>query len=318
MFFILLILGWIPAENNVAELVYSDPDIQHGNPSNGIPVLMYHHVSDPASGIYGVSTSRLWSDLEQLYTEDFYLVVPSDIEAGLAVLPEGKRPVMLTFDDGWYDNFGYITAPDGSLEMEPDCVVSLLNEFSDLHPDFGRGAVFFISWDKIPFEQGSYIREKFNYLLDMGYEIGNHTNRHAHFTNLPREQWESAVILPMQKFYDYMGIRTGSVFTLSYPGGFLPRNSGAEELISTFEFMGVPAVRMGFLVTGSVPEIEDICGSFEGWFRIGRLDMSQYSIPRVLSWSNLMETGTHRESLHDPLRYSMPDHYTESDCTTLY
>lgn len=306
MFFILLILSWLPSESNVTGLTYSLPDIQYGSPRSGLPVIMYHHVSDPVNGIYGISTARLWGDLQQLYDEDFYLVVPSDIESGLRNVPKGKRPVMLTFDDGWYDNFGYITAADGTLEMEPDCVVSLLNEFSDLHPDFGRGALFFISWDKVPFEQSRYIREKFNYLLDMGYEIGNHTNRHAHFNNIPREQWEAAIILPMEKFYNYIGIRIGSIFTLSYPGGNLPRNSGAEELISSFEFMGVPAIRMGFLVTGSVPEVEDICGSFTGWFRVGRLDMSQYSIPRVLSWSNLMKTGTHRTSLHDPLQYRMP------------
>ncbi len=306
MFLFLILLGWIPIESTIQGLEYSEPDIQYGNPKSGLPILMYHHVSDPVNGVYGVSTSRLWGDLQQLHDEDFYLVVPSDIENGLTDIPDGKRPVMLTFDDGWLDNFNYITASDGSLEMDPDCVVALLNDFSELHPDFGKGALFFISWDKTPFDQYAHIREKFNYLLDSGYEIGNHTNAHAHFGSLPREQWESAINLPMEKFHNYLGIRTGMIFTLSYPGGYLSRNTGAEELIGSFEFMGVSAIRMGFLVTGSVPEVEDICSSYESWFRVGRLDMSQYSIPRVLSWSNLMQTGTQRESLHDPLRYRMP------------
>ncbi len=299
-----LLLLWAPESGRITCLTYSDPDPDPDNARSGIPVLMYHHVSDPVNGYYGVSTDRLLMDLKLLDEAGFFLITPNDIENGLMQVPPDRKPVMLTFDDGWQDNFNFILT-ENSPEIDPFCAVAILEQYSADHPEFGHGATFFISWDKIPFGQQEFIMEKFNLLLDMGYSIGNHTNMHADFMRLPRSKWENAVILPMVKFHKRLGLRTSEIFTMAYPGGRFPLNAGAEEFLSEFQFMGSQAVRIGFLANGSISSMERLLNTEEGWFRIGRLDMSQYSVRQVLEWRNVMNAGP-RENLHDPLSCRIP------------
>ncbi|MBD3276942.1 MAG: hypothetical protein GF388_01460 [Candidatus Aegiribacteria sp.] len=305
----ILITLWVPATGRTTPLSHTPSDFSNDNASSGIPVLMYHHVSDPVNGYYGISTHRLRRDLELLDEAGFYLITPEDIENCLFQVPDDRIPLMLTFDDGWQDNFNFIDY-GGDTEIDPSCAVSILEEYCRQNPDFGHGAVFFISWDKVPFGQEEYVQEKFNMLLDMGYVIGNHTDRHADFMRLPRSKWSDAVLLPMRKFHSRVGLRTGSISTLSYPGGRLPKDAGAEDVISGFHFMGRQAVRMGFLANGSVSSFQRLLDSSEGIYRIGRLDMSQYSVDKLLGWRNIMTDGSRRD-LHDPLRYRMPYYLSE-------
>lgn len=303
LLFSLLIL-WSPDTGRTTPLRYTDPDPLDDNAPSGIPVLMYHHVSDPVNGYYGVSTGRLRMDLQLLDEAGFFLITSEDIENGLMQVPEDRRPVILTFDDGWQDNFNFILRGN-TVEIDPFCAVAVLEDYCDEHPEFGRGATFFISWDKIPFGQEEFVMEKFNLLLDMGYSIGNHTNMHADFMVLPREKWENAVILPMVKFHRRLGLRTSEIFAMAYPGGRFPKGVGAEEYMAGFQFNGRDAVRIGFLANGSVSSMRPLLDSVEGRFRIGRLDMSQYSVRLLLGWRNIMTVGP-RDDLHDPLRPRIP------------
>jgi peptidoglycan/xylan/chitin deacetylase (PgdA/CDA1 family) len=300
----LLLQAWTPSSGRASCLCYSEPDELETRGPSGIPVLMYHHVSDPVDGYYGVSTHRFRSDLEQLDRAGFFLIVPEDIENGLMRVPPDRRPVLLTFDDGWQDNMNFIGTGD-SYRLDPSCAVAILDDYSSEHPEFGRGAVFFISWDKVPFGQEEFVTEKMNLLLDMGYVIGNHTDMHTDLTRLPMSKWRDAVVKPLQRFNRRLGLRTSQIRTLAYPGGRLPRDSGAEDLLSQLDFGGRKAVVMGFLANGSITSFGPLLSSPEGWFRIGRLDMSQYSVSQVLEWNNIMVPQA-REDLHDPLSMRIP------------
>lgn len=299
-----MLLAWAPATGRASSLTYSGEDSFDTRGPSGVPVLMYHHVSDPVSGYYGVSTHRFRSDLELLDRNGFFLIGPEDINDGLMRVPPHRRPLMLTFDDGWQDNFSF-TGSGESVSIDPHCAVAILEEYCRENPDFGHGAVFFISWDKVPFGQEEFVSEKMNMLLDMGYSIGNHTDMHTDFTTLPRSKWEDAVIRPLQKFHRRLGLRTSCIHTLSYPGGRLPKDAGAEEYFSGLEFMGRQAVTMGFLANGSVSSLGPLLSSPEGWYRIGRLDMSQYSVRELLQWTNIMSSRA-RDDLHDPLSRRLP------------
>ncbi|MFO8184856.1 MAG: polysaccharide deacetylase family protein [Candidatus Aegiribacteria sp.] len=299
-----LLLTWVPGTGRTAPLTRSGEDQFDTRGPSGVPVLMYHHVSDPVNGYYGVSTNRFIRDLELLDRNGFFLIGPEDINDGLRRVPPDRRPLMLTFDDGWQDNFSFIASGD-SFSIDPLCAVAILEEYCQENPDFGHGAVFFISWDKVPFGQEEYVSEKMNMLLDMGYSIGNHTDMHTDLTILPRSKWEDAVLRPLQKLHRGLGMRTSGIYTLSYPGGRLPRDTGAEDFLSDIEFMGRQAVSMGFLASGSVSSLGPLLSSPEGWFRIGRLDMSQYSVRELLQWTNIMSPRA-REDLHDPLSRRIP------------
>jgi peptidoglycan/xylan/chitin deacetylase (PgdA/CDA1 family) len=297
---VLLVTLWVPGTWESTPLTVPDLEEAPAGTTSGIPVLMYHHVSDPVNGFYGVSTSRFLADLAALDAAGFTLITPEDLENGLMQVPAGRRPLMLTLDDGWQDNFSFT-----GTSLDPDCAFALLEGYCDGHPDFGRGATFFISWDKVPFGQYDRIGTKLNTLLDMGYAIGNHSRRHASFSRLPRIQWEEAVVGAMERFHRHLGLRTSQVCTLSYPGGHFPDDPGSEELMASFTYLGVQAVQMGFLANGSVSSLGSLLEEPEGWYRIGRIDMSLYSVSQLLGWRNLMVRGDAREDLHDPLPWRM-------------
>lgn len=83
------------------------------NPADSVrlPVLMYHSVvNDPSrAGEYVITTDELESDFNYLrdsgYTPVFCRELP-DYTEGKADLPE--KPILLTFDDGCYNNFYYV------------------------------------------------------------------------------------------------------------------------------------------------------------------------------------------------------------------
>jgi len=75
-----------------------------------LPVIMYHSVlKDPARhGKYVVSPQELEDDLAYLKRQGYTAVLPRELAAyaaGRGALPD--RPVMLTFDDGHYNNLTY-------------------------------------------------------------------------------------------------------------------------------------------------------------------------------------------------------------------
>lgn len=298
------ILFWTPGTGRVSCLGHTGSYREEAGGPSGIPVLMYHHVSDPVNGYYGVSTFRFRRDLELLDQAGFFLVRPEDLQNGLMRVPPDRRPVLITFDDGWQDNFSF-NGSGSSITIDPDCAVAIMEEYCEENPEFGHGAVFFISWDKVPFGQEDFVEEKMNLLLDMGYSIGNHTDMHTDLTRLPRGKWSDAILRPLDRFKRSLGLRTSTVDAIAYPGGRLPRDSGAEEFLACLRYEGRQAVSMGFLANGSVSSFGPLLSSSEGWYRIGRLDMSQYSVAELLQWTNIMNTDA-REDLHEPLRRRIP------------
>ncbi len=75
-----------------------------------LPIIMYHSIVDELSriGPYVISPAELESDLRYLQRQGYQTVTVADllrhVEEG-APLPE--KPVMLTFDDGQYNNYLY-------------------------------------------------------------------------------------------------------------------------------------------------------------------------------------------------------------------
>lgn len=75
----------------------------------GIPVLMYHRVTDDIPpGNLVVSTSNFYKQMEYLKNEGYQTLTISEFYERLSTstgIPSGERYILLTFDDGWIDNF---------------------------------------------------------------------------------------------------------------------------------------------------------------------------------------------------------------------
>ena len=98
-----LTLGTIGALGAILTVMAEDPGVR-------VPVIMYHAVMDDASrlGKYVISPEELESDFKWLSENGYTAVLSEDLinytENG-AALPE--KPILLTFDDGYYNNYLY-------------------------------------------------------------------------------------------------------------------------------------------------------------------------------------------------------------------
>lgn len=111
-----------------------------------LPILMYHSVlKDTAkSGTYVVTPAQLESDMQYLKQHGYQTVVMQDLidyVDGIGELPQ--QPVMLTFDDGYYNNLTYVLPLLQKYDMRAviSVVGSYTEQFSetpDPNPNYGH------------------------------------------------------------------------------------------------------------------------------------------------------------------------------------
>jgi hypothetical protein len=146
-----------------------------------IMILEYHKIDYPEER-WTRTPENFRRDLETLYGRGYRLVALNAVLDGRIAVAAGTTPVVLTFDDSSPGQFRYVDR-EGTLEIDPKSAVGILESFTRERPDFGRAATFFVlPGAKRPnrlFDQPEHEGRKLRYLVDQGYEIGNHTLWHA-------------------------------------------------------------------------------------------------------------------------------------------
>jgi peptidoglycan/xylan/chitin deacetylase (PgdA/CDA1 family) len=146
-----------------------------------IMILEYHKIDYPEER-WTRTPENFRRDLETLYERGYRLVALNAVLDGRIAVAAGTTPVVLTFDDSSPGQFRYVDR-EGTLEIDPKSAVGILESFTRERPDFGRAATFFVlPGAKRPnrlFDQPEHEGRKLRYLVDQGYEIGNHTLWHA-------------------------------------------------------------------------------------------------------------------------------------------
>ena len=102
-----------------------------------VPILIYHRfVADTEKDIptTKIRFSVFKQQLQDLYNNGFSLVSLTSWLDGTFVVPEGRRPLILTIDDFWSADQVYI---DDDGTPSPYSGVGILWRFAKDHPDFG-------------------------------------------------------------------------------------------------------------------------------------------------------------------------------------
>lgn len=213
------------------------------NEMGKVPVMMYHGIhnlknedTDYTGGNvdkdgYQRTAEAFRKDLEMYYQEGYRMIRLSDYVDGIIDVPFGKSPIVLTFDDGLKNNI-LVTGVDenGDIIIDPNSAVGILEEFKKKYPDFGVTATFFINGGL--FEQPQYNKQIIEYLIEHGYDIGNHTYTHPDFTKISYDTAVSEVGKMYALLEQYAGDQYVSIIALPYGSPYKKTHDNFKAILS--------------------------------------------------------------------------------------
>lgn len=218
------------------------------NEMGKIMILMYHKFSENKTDDWTRSLVDFKNDLEVLYKKGYRPISLKDYIDGKIDIPEGYTPVVFTFDDGTSSQFNLIEE-NGKLIVNPKTAVGVMMEFNKNYPDFRIKGSFFINHTGFFYGKGSN-QQRLRYLLDNGFEIGNHTVNHVNLNKLSTAQKVQKEVGEHVKITQ--SIIPGYVEdVLSLPFGITSNRYG--KYLITGEYEGVKYRNKALLLVGSQP-----------------------------------------------------------------
>lgn len=174
------------------------------NELGNVPIMMYHGIHNkknsetPYTGGnvdkdgYQRTTEAFRNDLEMYYQKGYRMIPLKEYIEGKINVELGKSPIILTFDDGLENNIKVTGLDDkGNLIIDPNSAVGILEEYKQKYKDFKVTATFFVNGSL--FGQPEYNEKIMKWLIEHGYDIGNHTYTHPDFTKINEEEAKKEV-----------------------------------------------------------------------------------------------------------------------------
>jgi len=135
-----------------------------------VPIIMYHSIlkDTKKSGKYVITPSQLEADLKYIRDNGYTTIVMQDLIDYVyngAELPE--KPIILTFDDGYYNN--YLYAYPLLKTYNQKAVISIIGKYTDMYtenPDENANYAH-VTWDNANEMQNSGFVEIQNHSYDM-------------------------------------------------------------------------------------------------------------------------------------------------------
>lgn len=200
------------------------------NDDKGVPVLCYHSVADDEStnGPITLSKSKLRQHLSVLKEEGYVTLTIGELEDYLHNnKPIPEKSVVLTFDDGYKDNY--------------------VNAFPILK-EFNMKATFFVITDySLNGNNDRFINEKeIKELSDWGIDIQSHTVSHTELATLSFDKQVDELKKSKEKLE---GITSKKVNATAYPVG-----SYNDD---TFKALDEAGYKMGFTIERGLADRND-------------------------------------------------------------
>ena len=181
-------------------------------PPQGTLILEYHKVNDRTKDNYTVTPEEFAAQMDALKEDGYTTISVLDFlraKKGKQQLPE--KPVVVTFDDGYSDNYTEALPILEKRGMKAT-VFMVTNDI---------GLPGYLTWDQL------HDMEK------RGVELGSHTANHLPLTNMTVDEARDEV-QKSKLIMEWNGLKT--VFVLSYPNGkydkFLPGILKEEEYLA--------------------------------------------------------------------------------------
>ena len=245
---ILLLVGCSSKENNnivkqkqeeqvveEKELTIEDYQNNKVDELGEVPIMMYHGIHNKNNSDteyiggnvdkngYQRTSEAFRKDLEFYYNQGYRMIRLTDYVDGNIDVEIGKSPIILTFDDGLENNIK-VTGLDkkGDIIIDPNSAVGILESFKAKYPDYNVTATFFVNGGL--FQQKEYNEKILTWLVEHGYDIGNHTYSHVDFTDINSDKSTEEVgkiyeildgIIP-DKYVNIVALPFGSPYKLEH------------------------------------------------------------------------------------------------------
>lgn len=220
----LRILGFTATASLIPSVLSADENAENEEAPLKVPVLMYHAVNGQNSP-YSRGPSRFRRDLEYLFEQGYKLSTMEELVSGNF---RADKPVILTFDDARPSQFRL----DENGNIDSNCAVGIIEDFCSSHYDFGKTAMFYVSFSSnAAFGQRSSVEYKLNWLLDNGYELGNHTMWHDNLANVSFERMKQSISRCQEEFEKYIGERISLVKSFCFPYCAVPHEQKAWDYL---------------------------------------------------------------------------------------
>jgi hypothetical protein len=229
---------------------YADQETMPSNELGKIMILEYHQIGYPESQ-WRRTPENFRKDLEMMYENDYYPILLQDLVNGDIKTPAGKTPFVITFDDSSAGQFRYIQK-EGRLEIDPKSGVGIMEQLKKEHSDFPLTATFYVlpgtGKNNRLFGQEEYIREKLNFLVQNGYEIGNHSYWHENLSKVEDLAVQKQLALAVKEIQSFVPGYQVKSFALPY--GIHPNN---RILARQGEYQGIKYNHNSVMLVGSGP-----------------------------------------------------------------
>ena len=217
-----------------------------------VPVVMHHMIRPDRVGEYDQTPEEFRAELEYLWKNGYALVNVGELLDGKLDVPEGTTPVAFTFDDATTYQIEF--APDGSVK--PTTAVGIMLDFAERRPGFVPKGTFYVNRE--PFGSRDAGARAMRWLVENGFEIGNHTHDHIPLHDLSddeaRRQIATGATVIRAALPGY------EIRSLSLPLGSLPRT---PELAVEGSWRGRRYGPYAVLLVGAGPAPSPFSKSFD-------------------------------------------------------
>ena len=217
-----------------------------------VPVIMYHQVVPDGGSEYDLTPAEFRAELQRLWDEHYRPITAADLVGGTIDVPEGTTPFVMAFDDASESQAALL--PDGTID--PNTAVGIMLDFAKTHPGFEPAATFYVNGD--PFLAGENRTALMTWLVENGFEIGNHTYDHTDLSTVSTDEVQRQFVENQRIIH--AALPEYEIVTMALPFGAVPEPA---SLATEGSWDGESYAFAGVMLVGANPSVSPYSASFE-------------------------------------------------------
>ena len=241
-----------------------------------IPIMMYHGIREKTSSSTGTvggnvdkdgynrTPEAFREDLEFYYEKGYRMIRLEDYIKGKINTEYVKIPIVITFDDGNEDNIKVTGLDDnGNIIIDKNSAVGVLEEFKKKHPDVPVTATFFVNGGI--FNQPEYNEKILKWLVDNGYDVGNHTQTHLDIKKSSGDRVQKEIAYVYDELEKIIPGKYVKIIALPFGSPYVKTNENFKYVLST-NYDGKTYDTEAALRVGWEPEVSPYDKDFDPTF----------------------------------------------------